>query len=391
MIDKNRIKANLEKFSVPRLSGSESEKDSFNLLKEKIKKLNLEPQTQNFSFSSFYSRFYPKISLAILFAILYIQIFRIQGVFPCLFLSIIFTLLIIILIFTRNPERIKIGKIFNSQNVFVKLSCKKSTNDNEEAYSIGKTSLNIFLFSHLDSKGQRFTIKVRVISVRLWIISILVGFALNAIHTIFFQDSFLFIQIIEIILLSTNFIFTLIIVLNTTNNNSNGAIDNASGVSCVLELLNFFLLQENRLDNYNLWFVFTGAEETGTMGIRNYFYKYMKELDRSNNYTINFDSICNKFCLYNHGLINNLNHKTLNLISDKEEITELKKSKIFYPGIRSDGLFLLQKKFPGLGIGDESVYSYVHSIDDTVDKINISVLEDLCNLITVLLNETDNK
>ncbi len=152
MIDKNRIKANLEKFSVPRLSGSESEKDSFNLLKEKIKKLNLEPQTQNFSFSSFYSRFYPKISLAILFAILYIQIFRIQGVFPRLFLSIIFTLLIIILIFTRNPERIKIGKIFNSQNVFVKLSCKKSTNDNEEAYSIGKTSLNIFLFSHLDSK-----------------------------------------------------------------------------------------------------------------------------------------------------------------------------------------------------------------------------------------------
>lgn len=61
-----------------------------------------------------------------------------------------------------------------------------------------------------------------------------------------------------------------------------------------------------------------------------------------------------------------------------------------YPGIRSDGLFLMRKNFTGLGIGDESVYSYIHSIDDTVDKINVSVLEDLCNLITVLLSEIDN-
>jgi hypothetical protein len=389
MIVRNRIKANLEQFSVPRLSGSESEESSFNILKEKIKKLNLEPQTQKFSFSSFYSRIYPKISLGLLFAMLFIQISRIHGIYPRLFILIFFALLIVILIFTRNPEKIKLGKIFYSQNVFVKLRCKRCTDGNEEAHSFNKTSPNIFLFSHLDSKGQRFTIKVRVMSVWLWIISFLAGIALNVIHIIVLHDSLLIILIVETILLTMNFIFTLIIILNTTNNNSYGAIDNASGVSCVLELLNFFLLPENRLNNYNLWFVFTGAEESGTMGIRN-FYKYMKELDRNNNYTINFDSICNKFYLYNHGFITDLNPKTLNLISNNKGIIELKKSKIVYPGIRSDGLFLLSKKFTGLGIGDESVYSYIHSIDDTVDKINISVLEDLCNLITVLLSEIDN-
>jgi hypothetical protein len=227
-------------------------------------------------------------------------------------------------------------------------------------------------------------------SVWLWIITFLAGLALNMIHIIFLHDSLLIIQIVEMILLALNFIFTLIIILNTTNNNSYGAIDNASGVSCVLELLNFFILPENRLNHYNLWFVFTGAEESGTMGIRDFFYKNMKDLNRSTNFTINFDSICNKFYLYNHGFITDLNTKTLNLISDKEEIMVLKKSKIVYPGIRSDGLFLMRKNFTGLGIGDESVYSYIHSIDDTVDKINVSVLEDLCNLITVLLSEIDN-
>lgn len=390
MIDKNRIKANLVQFSIPRLSGSTSEEDSFNILKEKIRKLNLETLTQKFSFSLFYSRIYPKISLGLLFVMLFIQILRFHGAYPRLFILICFILLIIIMIFTRNPEKIKLGKNFHSQNVFVKLICNKSTNDNEDAQSFNKTSSNIFLFSHLDSKGQRFTIKVRVMSVWLWIITFLAGLALNMIHIIFLHDSLLIIQIVEMILLALNFIFTLIIILNTTNNNSYGAIDNASGVSCVLELLNFFILPENRLNHYNLWFVFTGAEESGTMGIRDFFYKNMKDLNRSTNFTINFDSICNKFYLYNHGFITDLNTKTLNLISDKEEIMVLKKSKIVYPGIRSDGLFLMRKNFTGLGIGDESVYSYIHSIDDTVDKINVSVLEDLCNLITVLLSEIDN-
>ncbi|MFX1375420.1 MAG: M28 family metallopeptidase [Promethearchaeota archaeon] len=389
MIEKSRIKENLESFSIPRLSGSETEESSFNLLKEKIRKLNLKHFTQNFSFSSFYSRIYPKISLSILFAILFILILRIHSLHTILFISIFCTLLILILIFTRNPERIKLGKIFHSQNVYVKLKSTNSINENEENLIINNISPNIFLFSHLDSKGQRFTIKFRVISVWLWTISIIAGFSVVIIHSIIFQDSNLIFRIIEIIISSINFIFTLIIILNTTNNNSNGAIDNASGVSCVLELLHFFSLQENRLKNYNLWFVFTGAEESGTMGIRN-FYKYIKELYRNKNYAINFDSICNKIYLYNHGLISDLNPKTLNLISNKEDIIELKNSKIFYPGIRSDGLFLLRKKFSGLGIGDESIYKYIHSNEDSVDKINITVLEDLCNLITVLLSEIDN-
>ena len=205
MIDKNRIKANVEQFSIPRLSGSESEEDSFNALREKISKLNIEHSTQNFSFSSFYSRIYPKISLGLLFVMLFIQILRFHGFYPRIFILICFIILIIIMVFTRNPEKIKLGKVFHSQNVFVKLGCNKSTNDNDDAHLFNATSSNIFLFSHLDSKGQRFTIKVRVMSVWLWIISFLAGLTLNMIHIIFLNDSLLIIQITEIFLLSLNF------------------------------------------------------------------------------------------------------------------------------------------------------------------------------------------
>ena len=77
MIDEKRIKENLELVSFPRLSGTEGEKKAFNLVKNKIEELNLEPSVQNFSFTSFYPRVYQKIMLISCFwalVILYLNI-----------------------------------------------------------------------------------------------------------------------------------------------------------------------------------------------------------------------------------------------------------------------------------------------------------------------------
>jgi len=70
MIDEKRILENLKVFSFPRLSGTEFEKKSFNIAKNKIERLNLTPSVQEFSFSIFYSRVYPKIFLSLLFWLL---------------------------------------------------------------------------------------------------------------------------------------------------------------------------------------------------------------------------------------------------------------------------------------------------------------------------------
>lgn len=66
MIDEKRIVQNLKDFSFPRLSGTEFEKKSFNLVKKKIEELQLTPKIQEFTYSTFYSRIYPKISLTVL-------------------------------------------------------------------------------------------------------------------------------------------------------------------------------------------------------------------------------------------------------------------------------------------------------------------------------------
>ncbi|MFX1301773.1 MAG: M28 family peptidase [Promethearchaeota archaeon] len=379
MIDEKRISFNLKEFSFPRLSGTEFEKKSFNIAKRKIEDLNLIPMVQEFSFSTFYSRVYPKISLTLLSWLLIVLFLNIQVVFTIINLSLILILILVLIILTRNSENIKIGRKFYSQNLFVKISSQpknKSSNG------------NIFLFSHLDSKGQLLSIKIRIRLYYIWIISFTLSLPFNLLDSFFFQQSFLLLHIFAILILVINCGATIMILLNTTNNNSKGAIDNASGVSCVLELLNYYSKSENRLKNYNLWFVFTGAEESGTMGIRN-FYRYMKDYDRDKTFIINFDSIAKTINLWDHGLLNNKYFKSDKYILENREIMSLEKTRRIYIGTYSDGMFLLSKRFKGLGNGDKSSYNYIHSVNDDADKIDITVLKTLCQFYIVLLSEVD--
>lgn len=377
MIDKRRLKENLELFSFPRLSGTESERKSFLLAKNKIEDLNLNPTIQEFSYSSFYSRIYPKISLGLLSWLLFVLFLGIQPIFTIVNIILVFVFITFLIIITRKPDQIRIGKRYNSQNVFVKLPAQ-----NENPIK------NIFLFSHLDSKGQTFSIKVRVRLYDIWLDSFAISLLLILIINYFFDLHHLILRTVELIVVNINCISTLTLMVNKTNNKSKGAIDNASGITCVMELLCYFSILKNRPKNYNLWFVFTGAEESGTMGVRN-FYKSIENYDKENSFIVNFDSISNSIILWDHGLLNNKCFKSFNYILENKDIMRLEKARRIYIGTYSDGLFLRNKKFKGLGNGDLSSYSYIHSVHDEIDKVNISVLEKLCNFYTVLLNEID--
>jgi hypothetical protein len=187
MIDTYRIKANIEQLSVPRLSGTESERKSFDVLKEKIEELGISPNIQKFSFTSFYARAYPKISLLLLdlmlFAIIFDFYFVILG-----FIAFIGLLSLILL--ARSPERNKIGKKFSSQNLYVKLNSRdKNTlpSESRERDFLDPSSQNIFLFSHLDSKGQRFSISARIASVSSWILSYATVLIIKIFHLLLFD------------------------------------------------------------------------------------------------------------------------------------------------------------------------------------------------------------
>ncbi|MHA2009905.1 MAG: M28 family metallopeptidase [Promethearchaeota archaeon] len=392
MIDEKRILENIKEFSFERLSGSMFEKRSFEIAKKKIEALNLAPSVQEFSFSTFYSRVYPKLSILLLFWLLLILFLRMGLIFTFVNVNVILGLLLILVIITRNPEKIKFGKIFNSQNLFIKVD-QSYTNinlTNKPIYESREITKNILLFCHLDSKGQLLSIKSRIIAFRLWIYSFPISLLVIILRFLNLSEVFLFLNVVAILFLIINGFATVLILSNTTNNRSKGSIDNASGVSCVLELLHYFMNTNNRLKNVSLWFVFTGAEESGTMGVRNFF-QHIKNCDRKTTYFINFDSIAKKVVLYNQGLISKNHPRSHNFILENNDLMCIEKAKKIYIGTYSDGVFLINKNLQGLGNGDKSSYNYIHSINDDIDKVDISFLKKLCQFYAILLSEVDSE
>ena len=389
MIDENRIKNTVESFSFPRLSGTKDEEKALNLMVDKLSKLNLEPKVQKFEFSTFYSRTYLKIGFLFSFLNLFFFYFNFESILILMLLFVMFITLIVLFLITRNPENIKLRRLLPSANVYVKLESQKERKNNELV-----SEHDILFFCHLDSKGQKFTIQTRIRAIQTWFYSALILCIIIVLKNYIFIDSSLLIFIFGIIPFLINLITTILLVFNTTNNVSPGAIDNASGISCVFELLNHYIEPFNRLENSNLVFVFTGAEECGTMGIR-HFEKLIHSLDKSSVLFFNFDVIAQSAYVFpvkkRSKDTQDLYSSLVNNESDYEHYELKKVPKTLYIGAHSDGYYLKQKGYQGIGFADMDVYNFIHSENDTPDKINYSLLKDLCELITIRLAIRDKQ
>jgi len=196
--------------------------------------------------------------------------------------------------------------------------------------------------------------------------------------------------IIGLFPLLMNMLASIVFLLNTTDNSSVGAVDNASGIACNLELVNYYSIPKNRLTNYNMWFLFTGAEECGTMGIR-HFYNNLESLDFDKSIIFNFESIANHVYLFpgendvDH--IKEVDHLLLNN-NRNLQINHYITSRVL--GTHSDGGFLGDKGLQGWGVGEVEVYDYMHTINDTIDKIDTKVLKNLCLVLIDSLKEHDS-
>ncbi|MFX0145862.1 MAG: M28 family peptidase, partial [Candidatus Hodarchaeota archaeon] len=353
-------------------------------VKREVESLNLDYEIQRFTFSSFYSRAYPKIafssgSLIFLLLLIFMKISLILSlVLICLLLSIIITSFIL----TRNPEKIRINSKLISQNLLVKIKSNPHKVENSDRIAL--------FMSHLDSKGQRITIRIRIRIIKLWIAtSVILPFFIVLSNSQFrgLEIIFLIMGLIPLIL---NIFASIIIVLNKTENSSIGAVDNASGIACNLELLNYYSIPENRLKNYDMWFLFSGAEECGTIGIR-HFYNNLKNFDSEKSVIFNFESIANFIFLFpgdnegNH--IQDIDHLLLNN-KRRLPIRHYITSRVL--GTHSDGGFLGDKGFQGYGIGEVQAYDYMHTPNDTIDKVNTVILKKLCLVLTDSLKEHDS-
>lgn len=382
MIDEKRITENLVAFSFPRLSGTDGERKAFQKLREKINDLKLKPIIQEFTFSTYFGRIYAKIAFSLGFVLLLILYLNIESIFFLATIIIILIIFLYLFLIARYPEKINFGKKLNSQNIFVKFSSRAKENEFNER--------NIFFLCHLDSKGQKFSILTRIRMIRIWVFSALAAFFIIILKNYVTTQFSLFLYIIGAIPLLINLCATILINLNTTNNISNGAIDDASGIAVVLELLNFYSNSEHRFNGYNLWFVFTGCEETGTIGIRHFYNNEIKNFDRNNSIPINFDAIGKSIYMFPNKYLAKTNGKFLSsFVENSKELNLKNNPKKIYFGSHSDGYFLKKKEFIGIGFGDMDSYKYIHSINDTIDKVNPTLLAGLCKTITITLKDFD--
>lgn len=388
MIDEKRLKENLTIFSFPRLSGTDGEKKALNIARSKVEDLNHDPLSQTFVFSTFFGRAYPKIIFISGFGILFLLFLDINAIIIPISLAFITLLMVALLLFARKPENIRIRNKLNSENLYVKIRSKHNEKDKMEEE---RKARNILFMCHLDSKGQRFSILGRVRIIRTWVFSWVVLIFILICSNYLFTSLYVLFHVLGTVPLGVNLIATILFLLNTTNDESRGAIDNSSGIACVLELLNHYTNPESRLENFNLWFVFTGAEECGTMGIRNFYYKISK-ISKEHSFFFNFDSIARNLYLFPGKKMSKQVETVFEMfLKNKREIEIKRNPKKIYFGTHSDGHYLKKKKFFGIGIGDMESYEYIHSIHDTVDKVDISLLKNLCEMIIENLIAFDNQ
>ena len=270
-------------------------------------------------------------------------------------------------------------KKLNSQNIYIKLKNEIITEEKK----------TILFLSHIDSKGETISIAFRMFVTWLYLISFTISLIINVFKA-FFLNFFIFnLYIIEMIVLSFNFIALILFLLNKKNNKSLGSLDNASGIACVLELLSYF--SKNPLENTELLFAFTGAEECGTQGIR-YFYKKIQNFDRNKIIFINFETIGKRIYVYSKGLFKQEYKAYFEYFNNNVDSLNLELKTFFASiGHKSDGHFLLKKNLSGMVFCDLKSFKYAHSLKDTIDKVDPSILRKICCLLITFLNKRDKE
>ena len=310
--DKDRAFKHIKALSFPRMAGTEGEAKAADYIKDKFSGMGLKPVEEEFTFTNWVSKVLLRIFVGaegglILAAVLLTSFGSLTATHPGLITGVILSIALIILTFyssitarfyykfqnTTGVLKIFEGKEMKSKNIITKIECTK-----------GKDAAagDIVLMAHYDTKSQTLPTLFRA---TLFYISIILCIAIPIIYIGFYVLVVLNPILVSVWSLppiltttSTNAFITalwvlaaidiatiVILALNKTGNKSVGAIDNASGVGVFLELAQNYV--KAPLENYNLTFVATGAEEYGLFGAVAFMKAHESELDPDVTYFLN--------------------------------------------------------------------------------------------------------
>ncbi|MHA1294325.1 MAG: M28 family peptidase [Promethearchaeota archaeon] len=276
----------VENFSFPRLAGTKGEKKAQLIIEEELKRIGIDDyEKQDFTYTRFYMnvllRIYDFIISFFVITLIFLLFFNL--IYIALFISLA---LFILAWFSRQIRdflkfKFQIGKKRQSANYIVKLSAEEKSSENNK---------NVIIFAHYDSISHSYH---PFFSGVIFFLSLIGGtfFALHVFFTILIFH-FSFISAIDV----GNFFYGFFLagflslhIFNSRHNQSSGTVDNATGVANSFYLIDYF--KKFPLNNINLIFVLTGAEEMGDLGAYAYIKENFKNLRKKNSFFFIIDSI----------------------------------------------------------------------------------------------------
>jgi hypothetical protein len=166
-----------------------------------------------------------------------------------------------------------------------------------------------------------------------------------------------------------------------------GANDNASGVATVLRLADRY---GGRLEHFDVWVVFPGAEEALLLGMREWMRAHKRELDRERTVFLNVDIAGNGTVRWieKEGLVTAMRyHPTL--IELCEEIGD---GRAMVSRNATDALAARAAGFPAITITARNALDYApnwHQPTDTPDRIDLDSLDRTYDFCCALLERLD--
>jgi hypothetical protein len=355
----------VEALAFDRSAASVGETKAINYIQEELNLGGIESRAEYFSWNTPISMLMKTIYLM---AIGYLLVFR-------LFLLIV-GFFFIKYMFQRT-RRISFVKKEESKNVIAKISAKK----NEPPTPI------IIFTAHYDSVSSRVPYKVQrvlLVIIKLIIfpyiglsIFISIWLTLNILRVTYLNNFIVYlISILSLVTLSAIIPIFLFIF---TSNVSAGSIDNASGVSILIELSK--IIKNQPLNNFEVLFIWFGAEEWGLKGSKKFVKKHSKNfkekynLEKSININIDmvgsYIGLLDKTGLFKKSINSDLND-ILQASANKLNIPIDRYEKVFKPksDFRSFRIFRrgTKKKFQIACFHSDKDSKYIHSKSDTPDK-----------------------
>jgi hypothetical protein len=393
------IKSHIENISFPRRAGTEGEQKASNYIFSFFKDTqesydNITLARQPFAFTSGISKLLFGVVSSVFLSLFFINVFFLMmyenSIFHIpLFLSSCF---LIYFLFT--------GIRWNSFiEYIIGMKSKNMTHSSNIIFKIDNNATKNLIFSaHYDTKSGTAGFLSRMVLGSLMFIAV---FLVSFYFVIFslmllFADKLalpcnLTLEKINFGILILAFIISSITLLSyfqKSGNESPGVFDNASGVAVVMELAKHFI--EKPVQNLNIWFLFTSAEEDGLIGMVNFIKTYEKELDKNSTYFINLDGVCGE------GKIRIIPHKhskcNLEKILEKSSINkEIDHSVSRYtPGILFDSVPVSFRGYQAVSIArcsfDKTLWS-IHSKHDNLSNICEQALEDTFRLCKKVAKE----